>query len=413
MTTIDCCCEITPSASLPRAAEEHASLAALGRDGWLYLAQFRHEPLGEDQLRLDACELANQRWHRLLDTTLDPRPLSGTSADAHCHLAFEDQNTEPRLALAVRSPRGSWRWEQTSDNKALAPLALCDGPASPALAARLECSAQLSYPGGAIGVVRAPVERWRIIALVDLDGEAHATVADPHDWLDSLDPDLKGRATQAAIQDRMLHVAVGDDDSGFSLWRLSLETDQCQWSCLLERGAERYVHNREVLALAPHNRHLYIAAGTSPDRRHPESAFFDYQGFELLRINASGDWDLIAGVPRVSPQGLKLPLSMLGPGLGARQRREWHLLHAQAGHLILGASDEEGLRLWHSREGEQWTALAQQGLEQIQTIERCRAIVCAPREAVLLLDTLGLDGRPQTRIWRLDLSALDSPAQSP
>jgi len=37
---------------------------------------------------------------------------------------------------------------------------------------------------------------------------------------------------------------------------------------------------------------------------------------EIIRINPDDSWDLIVGEPRVTPEGLKVPLSSMGPGFG-------------------------------------------------------------------------------------------------
>jgi len=393
--------DITPSLAPPRPdqAQEslaHESLALLGREGWLYLARLQHAPADEDRLRLHAFEMTSGRWHPLLDTGLDPCPLAGASPRPGCRLSHDAAGA--RLLLEATTPRGRWLFSQETAGDPLAPPRLGGLPVSGALVAQLACDALLSRPSGLIGVRRDPQKPWRIAQLLDLD----PTASTPRDWLGSLAPELAQGVTQAAVQGDRLLVAAADAESGFSLWATPLETPEPDWRCLLDRGAERYLHNREVFALCPLGETLYLAAGTAPEQRRPESAFFDYQGFELLRLETGDDWELLAGVPRVSPQGLKLPLSALGPGLGARQR-EWRLLHAQDSQLILGTTDEEGLRLWRSRDGEDWEALAQQGLEQIQEVKRCRMIACGARQAVLILDTAESDPNQATRLWRLDL----------
>lgn len=388
--------DITPSLASPHPDQAHESLALLGHHGWLYLARLQHAPADEDRLQLHAFEMASGHWHQLLDTSLDPCPLAGPSPRPGCRLSHDAAGA--RLLLEATTPRGRWLFLQETAGDPLAPPRLGDLPVSGALAAQLACDALLSAPSGPIGVRRDLQKPWRIAQLLDLD----PTASTPRDWLGSLAPELAQGVTQAAVQGERLVVAVADAESGFSLWATPLERPDAGWRCLLERGAERYVHNREVFALCPLGERLYLAAGTAPEQRRPESAFFDYQGFELLRLETGDDWELLVGVPRVSPQGLKLPLSALGPGLGARQR-EWRLLHAQDSQLILGTTDEEGLRLWRSDDGEEWEALAQQGLEQIQEVRRCRMLACGARQAVLILDTAESDPNQATRLWRLDL----------
>lgn len=381
----------------------------LGCHGWVYLAQCIHDPQGDDRLRLDACELANGVWHTLLDTALDPNPLMRPYRHARCRLTFVSPSAGPeapdRLRLDVLSPRGSWRFEQT-EIRPLSPWISTSAELAATPTADLDEEAW-RYQGGTLRV-RHATDSARIVNIFDLGADPLGSIAMPRDLLESLDASVAARISMIAVQGARLYAAVPDDEYGFTLWCADITDESAQWRALIERGAERFVHNRQVFALVPHDQRLFIAAGTAPEARHPESAFFDYQGFELLRLDGDDeDWELLAGVPRVSPTGLKLPLSVLGPGLGARRRYEWCFLHAQAGHLILGARDEEGLRPWRSPDGERWEALAPGGLELIQEVERTRVVVCGPRDAVLVLDAREFGDQLTTRLWRLDFSALD------
>lgn len=378
----------------------------LGCHGWLYLAQCLHDPQGEDRLRLEACELAHGIWRTLLDTALDPNPLLGLYPSAHCRLAFVSPSAgadaPDRLRLDVLSPRGRWRFEQT-EIRPLSPWVSTSAELTATPASDLD-EESWCYSGGMLRV-RREADPTRITTILDQGADPSAK---PRDLLASLAASVATPISMIAVQGARLYAAVPDDEYGFALWCADITDEPVRWRALIERGAERFVHNRHVFALVTHDRWLFMAAGTAPEARHPESAFFDYQGFELLRLDRDHeDWELLAGVPRVSPAGLKLPLSALGPGLGARRRYEWCFLHAQAGHLILGIRDEEGLRPWRSPDGERWEALAPEGLELIQEVERARVVVCGPRDAVLVLDTREFGDRPSTRLWGFDFSALD------
>lgn len=212
------------------------------------------------------------------------------------------------------------------------------------------------------------------------------------------------RISHWLTQDGFLYATVDDDEYGFALWRTALVSDSIQWQALIERGAERFIHNRQAFALVDHGPWLMIAAGTAPESRWPESGFFDYRGFELLRLmKDSGEWELLCGIPRVSPQGLRLPLTALGPSLGGGRHREWCLLHSQGGKLWVGTQDEEGFKLWHSLAGEDWQVLSDPSLALIHQVKGAEMLGCAEREALLVIDGSELGEQSITRLWLLDL----------
>jgi hypothetical protein len=96
---------------------------------------------------------------------------------------------------------------------------------------------------------------------------------------------------------------------------------------------------------------------------------------ELWRIYPDGRWDLISGQMRFSPQGLKVPLSLLGPGLGDFYNSMVRSLAVHDGVLYLGTYQWEacrclqiessnvvgGYQLWATMDGEQWTRVLDDG----------------------------------------------------
>jgi hypothetical protein len=428
--------EFAPAAGQPDGARPICDL--LAHQGWLYLAQLfpATQADTDDRLRLDVCELATGVWLPLLDLRLTPSSEQQEArATPGCRLAIvqaaspadapadktASPKTAPRLGVEVASVRGSWRF-LAADASPRAPLRAADD----------------SSWSGDIAVWRAPKLRFRQHQLAAVHKNATADhlhqlvaigvdgtpVADGSaNWLRPLGAEVASRVTHAASCHARLYLALRDDENGFRLLTLDQEAsspslnpnDPSQdlvYRPLLERGAERYLHNAEVFALVAKDDALFLAAGTPAAKRQPESAYFDYPGFELLRVDADGTWQLLVGVPRLSADGLKLPLSALGPSLGARARgasrqREWRLLHAQAGYLLLGTSDDEdGFRLWSSRDGGDWQPARTDAFQLLDRVERCRALACGASSLVLEIDTLDFDDQERKHLFVLDLDQL-------
>ena len=77
----------------------------------------------------------------------------------------------------------------------------------------------------------------------------------------------------------------------------------------------------------------------------------------MIRLSADGTYELLAGVPRFSPQGLLVPLSGRGPNIARDPRLEFVCGAEHAGHMVIGVSDDDGFRLWVSADGETWQSL--------------------------------------------------------
>ena len=147
-----------------------------------------------------------------------------------------------------------------------------------------------------------------------------------------------------------------------------------------------------------HGDALYLITGTDPRARSPSSKFSDYQGFEIIRIGADGTWDLLVGVPRFSPGGLRIPLSGLGPGMHPTLRREPYGCWSQGEHLFLCLHGVQGVQLWYSSAGEDWSSWSQPEFAAIHQLDRCRTMAL-DRSRVLVLDTTDAAGQTSTTIW--------------
>lgn len=155
-----------------------------------------------------------------------------------------------------------------------------------------------------------------------------------------------------------LYAGTANPVAGFQIWSRDAEsgTGSPGWTCVMRKGATRHGMNPQVALLASHHGYLWI--GSAMDE--PELADLDWPAAELLRLDPDDSWQLIAGETRLTPQGLRRPLSRLGPGLedpGATRLGAMAVIPEGplTGGLVLGAGPLAGL--WISRDGETWKPL--------------------------------------------------------
>ena len=118
---------------------------------------------------------------------------------------------------------------------------------------------------------------------------------------------------QMAVFHDHLYAVTMNINEGFQLWRTDAEgPPPFRWQRVLADGAYRGRFNQLAMSLCPFGDHLYIGTAI-------QNCSFDYDYNvgpappEVLRIDPDGAWDVVAGEPRITPDGLKIPLSGLGP----------------------------------------------------------------------------------------------------
>ena len=117
---------------------------------------------------------------------------------------------------------------------------------------------------------------------------------------------------QILIDGQTLYVAVSDPVSGFDVFHADLDAPKPGFEPLLTRGAQRFALNAAVPAMCRTDRGILFGTAALAGPAQPVGDW----GPELLLLTQGGEWDLIAGQPRFSPSGLRLPASSLMPGLG-------------------------------------------------------------------------------------------------
>ncbi|QFS84151.1 hypothetical protein FIU97_15465 [Roseivivax sp. THAF40] len=136
-----------------------------------------------------------------------------------------------------------------------------------------------------------------------------------------------------------LYAATYNRTSGFQLWRSGDLSDEAPaWVKILDKGAWRGMTNPMPTAMKVFDNALYIGTGV---QRQPGQGLDAHGPFapELLRVHPDDSWDLIAGQPRLTAQGLKTPLTGMGPGFDDPFVQAFWRLEVHDGALFVGGSD--------------------------------------------------------------------------
>jgi hypothetical protein len=172
-----------------------------------------------------------------------------------------------------------------------------------------------------------------------------------------------------------LYAGTANPDRGFQLWQTEARGEPpFDWSPVIIDGAGAFNYNYAVCSMAEFKGALYVGGGITGfgyDKTHdvgPASC-------ELLRVYPDGKWDLIAGQMRFTPDGLKVPLSLLGPGLGDFYNSVFWSMGVHNDVLYVGTHQWEafrclqlkspqivgGYQLWASVDGKKWTPVLEDG----------------------------------------------------
>lgn len=111
-----------------------------------------------------------------------------------------------------------------------------------------------------------------------------------------------------------LYAGTINHEKGFELWKTDGEGGPpYRWQRVLQHGAWRGPHNEGGAALMPFKGALYVGTGIVNGGYHraynvgPAAA-------EVLRVWPDDSWDVLVGHSRLTPDGLKVPLSGQAPG---------------------------------------------------------------------------------------------------
>nr|MBP7322494.1 methyltransferase domain-containing protein [Deltaproteobacteria bacterium] len=141
---------------------------------------------------------------------------------------------------------------------------------------------------------------------------------DQGDWKLANPPDF-GNPNNVAVFTMIafgnyLYAGTTNIQEGFELWRTEAEgKPPFRWERVLTRGAYRGKFNQIGGIVGNIGDYAYIGTGIQSGG-HDRKFKVGPAAPEILRVAPDGSWDVVMGEPRQTPDGLKVPLSGMGPG---------------------------------------------------------------------------------------------------
>lgn len=178
------------------------------------------------------------------------------------------------------------------------------------------CRSMLSWrgrlyvtPAGATGKTPNETDVPLIIASEDPAGGVWEPVCEP-----AFGDDTNKAIAEIEVFDDHLYAATLNPTTGFQLYKTAARGKlPYSWTRVMTAGAYRGYLNEGGITLCPFRGALYVGtgiAGGGYNRWH----HIGPAACELLRVWPDDTWDLLVGMPRMTPQGMKVPLAGMGPG---------------------------------------------------------------------------------------------------
>ena len=150
---------------------------------------------------------------------------------------------------------------------------------------------------------------------------------------------------------------------GYQIWRTRAEgVPPFEWECVIYNGAHRGPLNQGVASFCIHDGLVYAGSGI----QHGGIDLVTGAGPappELIRIYPSGEWDLIVGRPRETPDGNKVPLSGYNPGFDNFFNGYFWRMESHQGWIYLGTFDWSVMMRYANKS--QWPGPFRRTLERI------------------------------------------------
>jgi ubiquinone/menaquinone biosynthesis C-methylase UbiE len=119
-----------------------------------------------------------------------------------------------------------------------------------------------------------------------------------------------------AVLSGHLYAGTTNIQEGYEIWKTDAQgIPPYRWKKVIGFGAYRGKLSQGAISLCAFGEHLYVGSAIQYGGYDVENNVGPAAP-ELIRIHSDDSWDLIAGDPRMTPEGLKVPLSGLGPGFG-------------------------------------------------------------------------------------------------
>jgi hypothetical protein len=115
------------------------------------------------------------------------------------------------------------------------------------------------------------------------------------------------------VYDGHLYGATVNGKAGFELWKTKGGDLPYRWTRVLQHGAWRGPENEVGVSMCEFNGALYVGTGILNGGYH--RAFkLGPAAAELIRVWPDDSWELLVGDPRLSPEGIRYPLSGYSSG---------------------------------------------------------------------------------------------------
>jgi hypothetical protein len=206
-----------------------------------------------------------------------------------------------------------------------------------------------------------------------------------------------GDASNATIYelasfDNFLYAGTFNPSKGFQLWKTDAQRYPYRWRKVLADGAFRGLANQAVASMCAFGDALYLGTGKQGLRLKSDWAHDpSLNAAEVIRVYPDDSWELIVGEPRHTFDGIKFPLSGMGPGFNNINTSVMWRMTEHDGWLYVGACNsmsflrrlepiirrrglrqplgpiddfseqEAGFELWRSRDGSTWDAVTSVG----------------------------------------------------
>ena len=384
----------------------------------LFSTLFHDERRGKDLCTLRRLDPSDCTWKVLYEENLDMPAVGGDTPDTVPVTGIRltpDLQSEAGVADVWWDLRGGVRRWRTSDEESgieTQPSAATGGLAScPPLEEAGGTPALLSAAGA--GLVFVSWQRWNgvLIAMVEDSHGRRRLVSKGGDASSGWDPipapGNSDRISGFAIFDETLHATVDDARRGFGLWKLPSGEGPVKaesWQSVLKLGAFRYLLNANVLELVSCEDALYLAVGLRKalpvDKSVGAVARHD---FELLRVYpGGGEWDVVIGQPRFTPDGLKAPLSGRGPGFYERASMQVACLLNSVSGLHLGIADSQMAQLWRQNAADEWQEACHGAFMEYQRA-RLTAAYPTPNGILLITECLDFGGNDKVELWMVPM----------
>lgn len=189
-----------------------------------------------------------------------------------------------------------------------------------------------------------------------------------------------------------LYAGTFNHYQGYQIWKTPMTgAASCQWTKVIERGAYRGPWNEMTMSMCVFDGSLYVGSGIQNGGYDRNNMVGPAAG-EIIRIYPDDSWELVVGTPRQTPDGMKYPLSGMGPGFdnlfaGYIWRMAVHegwlyastfdwsmfLQYARrpsrpAQRMVQGLGADRvvhlggGFELWRTQDGVNWIPVTQNGL---------------------------------------------------